>query len=146
MCGTWLIKDAMNGANEVDWCCLIETGWLSDMKTELKQRVAAYVRDGSDVKSFYVGITSGNSVELALRRRYDTYKRDNGFNVMVCVYQSSSQNLVRDAEAILVEHFKGNPKNANLTGGGGGNISNGPNHYLYLALRYWPKNFTCRNR
>ena len=129
---------AMRGASDVKYEDECMTGGRHEVLEALKRSVAAYCRSDSNVKKMYIGIASGNNAEDAMRRRYDDYKKEEGINNMVALYSSTSQDFACRIEQDLVDHIKDNhQRNINRTGGGGGRPSEGPNYYVYLAMRRW---------
>lgn len=102
----------------------------------LTRTVAALCREDSTARKFYIGIASGPDADSALQRRFDKYKKDQGINEMIVLYESSSQKFCRDVERYLETYFSDNhPDIINRTGGGGGRDSAQPWHYVYLAVK-----------
>eukprot|EP00731_Ephydatia_muelleri_P022826 Em0015g409a len=129
---------AMRGASVVTYDDECMTGGCHEVLEALKLSVAAYCRSNSNVKKMYIGIASGNNADDAMKRRYDDYKKEEGINHMVALYSSTSQNFASLIEKDLVDYFKDeHQRNINRTGGGGGRPSEGPNYYVYLAMRRW---------
>jgi len=86
------------------------------------------------VNADYIGICSGPNREKAMKRRYDQYKKENGINRMVTVYESNNQEDCRVVEEKLLQHRGINTgTNINRTGGGGGRTSKGPKFQVYIA-------------
>lgn len=128
----------MNGASVVDLdASRVVTGGHQQATDRLVRAVSAYIREDRNVVAFYIGIASGSDLEDAMWRRYDGYKTDCGFNQMIGLYESSSQDNSRFVEAELEEYFGSDPRCRNRTGGGGGRRGSGPNYYVYLAVRRW---------
>ncbi|MBL8306374.1 MAG: hypothetical protein JNM33_06735 [Rubrivivax sp.] len=102
----------------------------------LTRTVAAVCREDSTVRKLYIGIASGPDASSALKRRFDKYKKDQGINEMILLYESSSQAFCREVERYLETYFSDNhPDIINRTGGGAGRESSQPWHYVYLAVR-----------
>ncbi len=128
---------AMRGATSIKIENKIMTGNKNQVLEALTRAIAAYIRQDRNVKLFYIGIASGSNLTDALRRRYDRYKRDCGFNHIVGLYQSSSLDNTRFVERELDDNFCDDRRCANRTGGGAGREGAGPKFFVYLALRRW---------
>ena len=111
------------------------TGPKHHVLDALVRSVAQICRADSNVRRFYIGIASGANALDAMDRRYDDYKYEHGINEMIAVYESTSQQNVRDVEAYLTEMFIDRHDNINRTGGGGGGLSSGPYFYVYVAVK-----------
>lgn len=116
----------------------VVTGWPLNILTRFKQSIAQYCRSDYDSTKMYIGIGSGDDAFQAMKRRYDEYKKSEGVNNMIAIYESDSQQNCRTVEEGLVAHFEQHKKNINRVGGGGGRHSSGPKYYVYLALRISP--------
>ena len=82
----------------------------------------------------YIGMSSGADREKAMKHRYDKYKKDNGINRMVTIYESNNQEDCRRVEEkLLKRHGIGTGTNINRTGGGGGRTSKAPKFQVYIA-------------
>jgi hypothetical protein len=113
------------------------TGFPSQVFESLTRSISAYCREDSNVVKLYIGIASGEEPEEAMKRRYDEFKRDEGINHMICLYESSSEDHTRELETYLENYFSEHRRSINRTGGGGGRRSSGPIYYLYIAMRRW---------
>ena len=109
------------------------TGWPSEILETLKRSVAGYCRPDY-VTKMYIGKASGRYPEEAMRRRYDRFKRDEGLNRMIAIYETRSEDHSNEVEEELIDHFQNYWKCINEIGGGGGRLSDGPYYYVYLAL------------
>eukprot|EP00600_Ochromonadales_sp_CCMP1393_P004712 CAMPEP_0174960350 /NCGR_PEP_ID=MMETSP0004_2-20121128/3658_1 /TAXON_ID=420556 /ORGANISM="Ochromonas sp., Strain CCMP1393" /LENGTH=128 /DNA_ID=CAMNT_0016208719 /DNA_START=78 /DNA_END=464 /DNA_ORIENTATION=+ len=127
----------MRGANQVLFQNSCITGGKLQVMESLIRTCAQICRDDRNVTKMYIGIGSGETVENAMRRRYDEYKASEGINHMVGIYESSSQDNAREIEDSLCDYFASHGRNINRTGGGGGRDSNGPKFFVYLAVRRW---------
>jgi len=127
----------MRGTAELLFQDKAETGGKLQVRESLRRRVAQYAKEGTNVKKIYVGIASGDSAQQALKRRYDEFKRDEGINEMVAIYKSSSQENCREVEEDLITYFQDHERILNRRTGGGGRTSNGPEYFVYIALRRW---------
>ncbi len=127
----------MRGASEVHYRDECITGGSRQSVEALTRSVAQYCRSDSNVKAMYIGIASGSDAISAMKRRYDSYKSEEGLNEMIAIYASSSQDNTRSIEDNLVSIFQSHGRSINRTGGGGGRDSSGPNFYVYLAIRRW---------
>ena len=127
----------MAASTDFDVDAVMTGGKLAVLET-LKRRVAGFCRADSNVKKMYIGIASGTDARSAMARRFDDYKREEGINLMIALYASSSQDSTREVEDELVRHFDMvHPRCINRTGGGGGRGSAGPVYFVYLAVRVW---------
>ena len=132
------MRAALDGKQGCNYRVEMSTGGRHQVMESLTRAVAAYIRsDGprSSVTRVYIGIASGPDAVSAMKRRYDDYKFDEGINEMVAIYESTSQDFARAVEADLEKIFR--EQLVNRTGGGGGRDSQGPNFYVYLAMRKW---------
>ena len=101
----------------------------------LKRVTSAVCRSDRTVRHFYIGIASGETMQEALQRRHDDYKKEHGINEMILLYKSSSRRFCAEVEDYLITYFV--EKNApiiNRRGGRGGRPSSQPYHYVYLAV------------
>ena len=115
----------------------VRTGWPSEKLETLKRSVAQYCRRDYDVTKMYIGKASGRYPEAAMKQRYDDFKRKKGFNRMIAIYETTSEKNSNEVERELIDHFEDRKKGIiiNKRGGGGGPPSEGPNYYVYLALK-----------
>eukprot|EP00735_Rhodelphis_limneticus_P003542 TRINITY_DN15026_c0_g1::TRINITY_DN15026_c0_g1_i1::g.25785::m.25785 TRINITY_DN15026_c0_g1::TRINITY_DN15026_c0_g1_i1::g.25785 ORF type:complete len:131 (-),score=14.98,DUF603/PF04645.7/0.13 TRINITY_DN15026_c0_g1_i1:242-634(-) len=128
---------AMRGASDPQFSVNAITGHPSQVIESLTRSVAQYCRDDSNVTKMYIGIGSGPDALSALKTRLDDYKKENGINDMIALYESSSQDNCRTVEDWLVSYFEEHKRCINRTGGGGGRESSQTKFYVYLALRRW---------
>lgn len=114
--------------------------YWDDMQGDL-EACKKYVKKYSDkehVEKYYIGIASGGDEVSAIKRRYDDTKKKEGLNEVIAIYETSTQDECRDIETQLIEEFREDKKMINKRGGGGGAPSDGPNYYVYLAVRITP--------
>jgi hypothetical protein len=137
VCTCVFVADPLHGAATVHFYDVTRSGWPSNQLAGLTRAVAQYVKEGSNVKSFYIGIASGADLLPALKSRYDDVKKGSGISHVYCIYSSKTSKHTTELEAQLLQHFKGQARNINEVAGGGGNTGAGPNFYVYLALRRW---------
>eukprot|EP00698_Gefionella_okellyi_P018648 TRINITY_DN5617_c0_g1_i1.p1 TRINITY_DN5617_c0_g1~~TRINITY_DN5617_c0_g1_i1.p1 ORF type:complete len:131 (-),score=25.39 TRINITY_DN5617_c0_g1_i1:34-426(-) len=128
---------AMRGAADPQFTSSVITGHPSQILESLHRSVAQYIRAGSNVTKFYIGIASGDDAIRAIRRRYDEYKFDEGISEVIALYSSSSEDYTRAVETDLEQFFRQHQRNINRVGGGGGRTSSGPQYFVYIALRRW---------
>lgn len=108
-------------------------------KRSLKNYVKRYL-DKERVKKVYIGIASGDNDRSAMRRRYDEFKREEGINEVIAIYETSDDQDCRDTEKELVDYSKTymSEKVINRRSGGSGRPSSKLRFYVYLALRWTP--------
>ena len=111
----------------------IWTGWPSEILETLRRSVAQYCRPDY-VTKMYIGKASGHDPEAAMKRRYDDFKRAQGLNRMIAIYETRSEDHSNEVEEELIDYFQNDEKCINEIGGGGGRPSDGPYYYVYLAL------------
>lgn len=114
-----------------------ETGFPNDVLETLRRKIGQYA---SMALGEYIGKTSGdNGGEAAMQSRYDDYKRQNGIQEMILLYESSSENFADQVERNLVEFSMERHANISLNqrdGGGGRDPNPAKKYYVYAAYRW----------
>lgn len=105
----------------------LTTGWPSQVIGNLKRSITQFANNNAYVK---VGITNNSD-----RRWGEHLKVDSGWERMIVLYKTSSVKHARYLEKELVEYFWNRDENYNFTGGGGGQLGNFTNYYLYVLLQ-----------
>ena len=101
----------------------IRTGWPRDVLPSLRRGISQYRRNSL---WFKIGITN------------DPYRRASGYRAqygdlydeMIVLYETSSDNFVRQMESVLIEDYWEDCDNS-VGGGGGGRGA--PPYYLYIV-------------
>lgn len=117
----------------------VRKGRPNEILETLKRSVAQYCRVDSDVETMYIGKTSGDNPRTAMKSRYDKYKKENGLDRMIPLYETDKSCDCDEVERKLVKYFKRHEKNINRKRGGGGRHSDRRKFYVYLALKTRPK-------
>jgi len=93
------------------------------------------------VKFWYIGIASGENSNDALKRRYDSSKAKWGCNFTFSLVKVVSKEISGELERYFINYLKNQfpKKSQNKSSGNEGALSVQPYHYLYLAVRIWPK-------
>ena len=116
-----------------------ETGWPNQVYPTLNKKIGQY---STNAKAEYIGMTSGNEDESAMKSRYDSVKKDLEINKMIILYRTDSREHAIEVEEELIEHSKKNHKdiNQNQKSGGAGrkpDEKNSPKfYYVYAAYNY----------
>ena len=104
-----------------------------ELLESLKRSVGQICRRDGKIDEFYIGIASGASPVEAMKHRND---RRTKYDFMRALYESKSQDHVKEVESALIEHFKDHQGNLNMVGGGGGRFTSKGFCYVYLAGYY----------
>jgi len=104
----------------------------AELLKQLKKKVDWYTRD---VTADYIGTCSGDDRYKAMKRRNDSYKKENCIDTMIAIYESYNQEHCFIVERELLKyHGVQTGTNINRVGGGGGRKSKGPRYQVYIAI------------
>ena len=99
------------------------TGWPSDVIPGLIRQVRRAVNSG-EVSEFYIGRTA----HLSQR------KSRHGADDFQHIYKTTSVNNSEEVEQALINAFYDHPKCSNLADDSRGGVSEGREHYVYVAI------------
>ncbi len=105
------------------------TGFPSGVLTSLMNTIDAIIAR-RNVEYFYIGRTNDPYSTMIRHGQYD-------YDQLILIYTTSSTEHVKEVEDFLIKEYKKHPKNDNNAAHSGGNISNIPPQYVYIAIQYY---------
>lgn len=138
---------AMNGASLIVLDDRVRRGQPVQVLDTLVRSVAQTCSIDSSVKKMYIGQASGQNWCDALKRRNDKYKKEEGINHFVALYESESERNIDAVEGGLITYFDSHKCKINRTTKGGQGRASAQDHYYVYVPRdealacpaAWPK-------
>ena len=107
------------------------TGHPRQAESIVKRKVSDLATNN---KKIYIGKTSGYD---GLRKRFNNQYKKLGFDSIVPIYTTSSEDYAYEVEAMTIDYAKKQfgKKVKNVIGGGGGSSGSGSPKIVYVAVR-----------